>query len=309
MKKILSAVALAVCFVSLFSCRKDNQAPNVDVPPSGDTTLHSVQLNVSSFEAQYANMRVVNLQNDSAQYLKYLYTAIYDATGRLVQWREQLRGRQTDADFGRFNWLLASGTYSVVFVSTTDTLAGSHYLIAYKADSLAGLQIKNYWDNGGLDVFYNKSTLVVGNQDTAVNNIQLSRISGKIEVRFKDNAQLLDSAWLAVSIKGYPAGYSPGSGYYAPSFAGDSIRLKQVSSGVYEGFCLGSSNKIRPVFNGYFYSPVTGYTPIYKVLNNVDVYIYPNKRTVLSGYLSGLQSGGADVSADTDFSGTIFTSF
>lgn len=310
MKKILCAVALTVSVACLFSCRKDNQPPeSVTAPPSGDTAHHTVRMNVSSFEAQYTNMRLVSLQNDSARYLNYLFAGIYDASGRLVSWREQQRGWQGDTAFGKFNWALTSGTYSVVFVATTDTLVGKYYLLNNKADSLAGLRIQNYWTNGGVDVFYNKSTFTVGNMDTVVNSIQLSRISGKIEVHLKDNSQLLDSTSMTVTIKGYPAFYAVGGNFYSPASPGDSLTLKKVSSRVYEGFCLGSSNKINTAFRGFLYKPGVGQQFFTKVLNNVDVYIYPNKRTVLSGYLAGAESGTINLSADAAFSETILTNF
>lgn len=310
MKKILCAVALTASFACLFSCSKNNQSPeSVTVAPAGDTAHHAVRMSVSDFEAQYTNMRLVNLQNDSAQYLKYLFAGIYDASGRLVSWREQQRGWQFDTAFGKFNWALTSGTYSVVFVATTDTLIGKYYLLNNKADSLAGLRIKNYWSNGGVDVFYNKTAFTVGNMDTVVNSIQLSRISGKIEVHLKDNSQLLDSTSMTVTIKGYPAFYSVGGNFYSPANPGDSITLKKVSSRVYEGFCLGSFNKINTVFRGFLYKPGVGQQFFTKVLNNVDVYVYTNKRTVLSGYLAGPDSGSIHLSADAEFSETVLTNF
>jgi hypothetical protein len=309
LKSLRAAAILATGMSAVISCQKQGNGPdensNLIV---ADTNHYQVSVNVASFEAQYTNMRQMDLSKDSSLYLKYLYTAIYDSTGKLVTWAEQKRYTISDTSFGKFKYSLTNGRYTTVFVSTTDTAKGPAFLLSSKTAALSALQIKNYWD-GGMDVFYNKTSFNVSGQDAVAGSIQLARITGKVEVAFNDQKLLLDSTrTLGIAVKGFPATYSVGADTYNAASAGDSISLKRLTNATFEGYCLGSNNKIKVVIRGYF-SNYPVWTSVYKTLDNVDIYIYPNKKTSLTGYLYDNQSGSSNLGVNTDFSETIVTPF
>ena len=304
MKSLLSSALLAVVLL-VASCQKQGNGPEEIVNPILDTTRYKVSLDVASFDAQYTNMKLTDLAKDSSLYIRYLFTAVYDSLGRNVSTKEQVRKSIADTSFGKFSYTLQRGQYQVVFIATTDTLAGSRNLIPNKTANIGSLQVNNpLYNYVGLDIFYNKTAFNVGEQDTAINNIQIERLTGKLELKFNDEKKLIDSTYTNVWIKGAPKTFYPGSETFSTPVS-DSISMKQLSKASFEAYGFGSAGKILVQVSAY-YNPTN--TPVNRIINN-NIYIYRNKKTVLSGYLLNFATGAGNVGVNTDFDETIYLQF
>lgn len=310
MKKLITTTLMAVTVIA-FSCKKDTGYHETSTPVN-DAARYNVTLGIGSFEAQYTDMRVVNLADDTAAYLKYLYTALYDSAGNQIRLTEQLRFNAYDTSFGKFYYTLPAGNYTVVFVAANDTAVIYQGLFNNKNATLQSLQINNLFTSGGYDIFYNKTRFKVSNQDTIASNLQLHRLTGKMELQLKDAAPLLDSSRsLYVAISGFSRAYRPYIDSFTTSVAGDSMFLARTSSSVWAGFCLGGYNRIKTYIYGSLNNPPVYYNqPVYRVIDNLNVYVYPDMKTILTGYLvNNSFSGGSGLSVNTDFSQTVTTTF
>jgi hypothetical protein len=310
MKKMYAGMIAAILLI--VACSKEY---NPVIPNLGQT--YNVRFNVNSFDITYTTMatnngnKTINLMGktvsvdtaanpgDLGGYIQTIAMAVYDAQGTLVTNDVQEYG---ETDFGSFSAQLASGDYTICVVATnkainTDTsvVGNGNGFIGFDysfPSSFNDLFI--YSSNASNDIFYAKRAIQVGNADTTFSNINPSRLTGALQINLLDSATVGNN--LLVTIKNAP---------YRYFVLSDSLQCNPQYSFSYNildnpSFILGSFN------------PLTIELKTPAVTKTVsDVYVYPNKKTILTGSVNSSDSSNASfpIRIDTAYSETLQQNF
>ncbi len=301
-KKLLWA---GLCILAL-ACTKNSTSPKPEsgpeTPVSTTTQLYPVKFRIADIDP--SNGRKAAKEMPAKDYLHYIFYGAYDANGRLASKIVQdytgpvLPGAelgilQDSLPAGDYTILISGGTGQLQFLNTDSTLTS---LTMY---------------NGGDDIFHRKFSVTVGPHDTATSVVRLSRITGQLEVQLTDSLpNTVDN--IMVEFNSFPVSFYP--------------LTEAINMGNASGAGWGVSDHSVPI-------PTTGHVNMYgsnfqyivrivayagtvalyqKEIKNV--YVYPNKKTVLKGAITALPNsldgtGSINVVIDPDYADTIIQTF
>jgi|GEM_PF-2505287 len=304
MKKTRLLLVFAL-FAFAYSCKKSDTA----APAQNDQPTYNVQFNVQNFQASYSDISSntistagLGTQGVTVPYVNTLLYFVYDSLGNLVN--RQMQNRSYSQDFGLITDKLQAGLYTfVIGASTKDT---AFVNTVSNLNTLKVVCYSGWYDEGGQDIFLYKKQLRIGKSDTSFNNIQPSRLTGKLAINFKDSIPS-EYKRMDVYIDSLPAYYNVATG----TLTGQDFQKHSFSPYFSKGlvyYALGSNNGLGIKINGI--TQVNPETIGHKVdLSNKSLFIYPNKQTTLSGKFIDAQSVGLPVGIDTSYSGSINVDF
>ncbi len=270
-------LALGVVFIA---CTKSSGKPEGQSGPvtaSNNAVLHRISLTMDKFNVGFERTPG-SKEMPVKDYLAYFTYIVYDAAGKQIHRIEQgdLRGYEYMPLTGAISDSLPSGNYTVVLAGVN----GDTSFRIVNPDNLATVQLKHDCYGYGVgDVFYKRIELKVSN-DTALSNVNLERLVGKLEIHVTDavfpaNVYYVDTRVYNLSttfnvsnetLQGVDTSY--GGQFYA------------WAQPIITGTHFGSENKLQVAIRIYD----GGFGLIQqKIIDSVVV--YKNKRTVLSGKL------------------------
>lgn len=300
----LFALLCTAAAVSIFCACQKEDTPQAPAPaPSATLTKKAVEFNVGGFVQNVGDFRTVpggsKTRRDSllATKISFLFYFAYDSLGNEVRMIYQ---NVSDAnDFGVIKDSLAPGSYTIVFMGTTDTPAGfggsglndPETQNAHTPLASAGMPLRS---TGVLSLYpvpnayYKKFPLTVSSTDApAVTNVSLERIVGKIEVNVLDavpqNAP--NETTVTINPESVFFGFGSGSSSVLP---GDVISrsISRVSPTQFSELVLNTETpfSVTIKYTGYYSGLTTE-----KTIHNVRC--YKNKRTILTGLLFDVPPG------------------
>ncbi|MEX6691029.1 hypothetical protein QTN47_26205 [Danxiaibacter flavus] len=299
-KKLLWA---CLCIIGV-ACTKTSTSPESSnnptppVNPSVSAKLYPVNFSLGDIEV--SNSRIASKEVAARSYLRYVLYIAYDSAGHLASKVEQdsSYSQHLGAEFGIIRDSLPAGNYTIVMIGSRGK--------PYMGDSSESFLNKFFVQTAGDEIFYKKFNAVVGVKDTATTSVKLSRITGELQLNLTDSLPA-EAQLVRMTLDNFPLYYYPG---------GDS-----VGNIVPLGWAWRYNRAENPLFNissSIFGSnqphtiTIEGLTENYetvceKVVRNV--YVYPNKRTLLKGSINTDFSGAMTVSIDTTYSETIIQNF
>lgn len=302
---------LLIC--AFISCSKETYVNPYPTTPKE----YNVQFNVAPFNVSYANMStqennhvVLGGSNDvNTGYIRNIYIAAYDVNGSLATVLSQQYGQ---ADFGSFNTKLNPGNYTLVIAAgnmpwSSFSDPGNNYI---SNNNFPGLLSNLYigsthfaTDSLG-DVFYYKQPITIS-KDTSFNNLVLSRLTGAFQINLLDSIPA--GSFFKVTVKNAPYRYNVGLDVLQTS-AQNNWYFNYYSNN-YPFYCLGSSNPLTMELNVSKYNPSTYTTETIYSKTVTNVYIYPNKKTILTGKINDAANANMPISVDTSFVGIVQQNF
>ncbi|MBV4356797.1 hypothetical protein [Pinibacter aurantiacus] len=302
MKKTRLLLVVAAFAFAYSSCQKSDST----APAQNDQQTYNVQFNVQNFQASYSDMSpnkisVAGLspQGGSASLANAIVYLVYDSLGNLVNSQQQLK--YGNPNFGVIADKLKAGLYTfVIGAASKDTS------FLYPTSRFTDLKVycdADYYTEGGQDIFLFKQNIRINKSDTSFNNIQPTRLTGKLVINFTDTIPASYKR-MDVSLDSVPAYYHVASGsvgwkqHQAHSF------YPSFSSGLVY-YALG--NQILNVrVDGL---KQTNPDVIDRSISIKNVNIYTNKQTILTGKFFDVQSVGIPITIDTSYSGSININF
>ncbi len=295
-----------VCSAVFFACTKSSTKPDAQAEKPDEQTalpLVGVNFNFSDFEVGFQGARKNAKEMAAKDFLTFLNYSVYDSAGYFVKQISHYKWYDSSR-FGQFSDSLRPGRYDIVFVgSAYDSVYISNYL------QLSTVLINRLAGNGArADVFYKRFSLIVSNKDTTLSNVRLDRITGGLEVRLKDTSLPSNVSRVTVVAKNAPTSFSilqqnavgldsAIAGQFSTQY--DSYPISMAS------FYFGAQNKVQVIIRAF---DKNNLIITEKIVENV--YVYLNKKTVLSGKLfSGPANVEVPVTVDPDYAETINQSF
>jgi hypothetical protein len=219
----------------------------------------------------------------------------------------EIKQFEGDNDFGSVSDKLKRGNYTIVIAGASENyyseerLKDTGYITG--TGRLSTLQIDNEEWQGIHDIFYKKFNLYIDG-DTVLNQIQLDKLTGRLEIKFTDSISP-DIVQIRTSME-----------YEATTFkmANDSFTDFQTYTFGYSppfdnigGFHFGAATKAKVTIQAYTHKDYTWTLVAERVVDNV--YIYPNKTTILTGQLSDSSKTNIPIIVDPQFGDTINIKF
>ncbi|MEX6691028.1 FimB/Mfa2 family fimbrial subunit [Danxiaibacter flavus] len=293
-KMILSICLLtlgAACTKSINDVPPNNNAAS-PIESSASTKNFKVQFQIGNLEV--LNGRHANKEMPLKDYLKHLYYAAFDSTGRRVSKIEQDSSiNELGATLGVINDSLPAGKYTVMLIGTASWFATDN-----SDTTLASMYFKPL----GGEAFFKKITITVGEADTAISNIRLERVTGELELRLTDTLSS-EITWVSVIVNYLDQAYYVAAdtlGQWGASSQGvpysrDVNPLVSIKLSI-----LGSDAKQQIVLHAYDKNGAKIYQKLIK-----DVVIKPNQKLILQGDLAAQDStvAGQPVIFDPDYAG------
>lgn len=303
--KINYWVVIGCIALGIVACKKDVSTSTNEPPVEVNTNPHKVQFNINTFDVSYENMSGREMGGE-ASLLDEIFYAVYDSNGKIIN--SVVQEDKQSPYFGKFQEYLNSGEYTVVFVGRSTLYGGYTQLklgnLIDSTNSLYHLTIFNDY-TGRHDLFLYKNKVIIGYSDTTISGIQLSRLTGLLEVHILEDTT---DAGFSGLIQYAPHGYHPDyEHFFQNSYGGvDSTFLSYQSweknRNILKGYCFGTERNLTISLSMW-----KGGQYFYKTINNVKV--YPNKKTILTGKIDDRLGVVGDIKVDTTFSGAIYQNF
>lgn len=276
-KKMLAAFLLVI---AASSCSKNAvDAPSAASNPtnnhSSESKFHKVNFKLGSFEVDFS--KINGKQVAAKDYLTYLFYIVYDSSGNLVNKQER---NFLNENFGEVTDSLKNGNYTIVFAGSSDPnyfVRGTFAIVQLTYNKLSTLQLFNGFWNG--DLFYNKMNLTIKDSDTTVNNLTLNRISGNLQITLKDPSSLY--AYATAHVTNFPSSLNVLNETLNPFDT--TISVSNLSSHYPFNMTanyFGSNSKLKIVIRAY-----NSKDEVIKERVIDSLFVYPNKKTVLTGRL------------------------
>lgn len=306
MKTKISLLLLA-CSVTMFACTKSSdkveEAKPLPIEHTDGQAKYAVKFNLGNIDVDKGG-RIGNKEMLASDYLLSFFYAAYDSTGKMVSSLIQNRFDENDMPTSHFGLVLDSletGSYTVV-------LAGSDKFIESQVinmETFSGLQFKNFV---GTDFFCKKLRVNVVNKDTSYTTVKLNRLTSHLQVKFKDTFPSTVNR-VVLTVDNMPSLFSPFDDSLSMPVSGDlSMGLvDNVMQQEADWNCIGSYNKLRITIKAY---DVHNVILQQKVVDNI--YLYPNKKVILTGNLDNISEGGSNpivVTLDPDYDETSTVEF
>lgn len=301
-------VALAAC-IAVVACTKSSSRPEENqssgsTPTTGSNVVkYPVHFGLGNIEVTEKG-RIGNKEVPAANFLRYFFYGAYDSSGRLIS-----KKIQSVDDIIAYPWNHGEVSDSLPAGKYTIVLAGANWSFfeeENRDDSL--LNVLKFASKHGQDIFHRKFDITVSEKDTTYGNVRLNRLSGLFQYKITDT---LPDEVIAISvlIDNMPTYYSPVNDSLT---AIDDIRFYNYYDRSNSPFIsgqfsfLGSQNRHKVTISGRTASDKTLYE---KVIENV--FVNPNKITILQGTLSDAPVGGNPIilTADPDYADTTYVNF
>lgn len=302
-KKLLGA---CICIIGV-ACSKSSSSPQTEPKPESpvnqaEAKLYPVNLRVGDLEVSTGRMS--SKEMPVKEYLRYIFYGAYDSTGKLASKivQDYVYGGFPD-DLGVLKDSLPAGNYTV-------EIAGSNYP-CYGGDGDSSINSLSL-SPGYYEIFHKKFSISVGERDTATTTVKLSRITGELDLQLTDTLPAIVK-YINVTVENMPYKFYPATNlfdfYEAQNFTSNYHQDNNlVSQSYFFGSNLPHRISITAEDGG---SPVT--RVLYrKIIDNI--YVYPNKKTVLRGSLSSSSTtpdpnSAISVTIDPDYEETITQDF
>ncbi|MEX6686620.1 hypothetical protein QTN47_03900 [Danxiaibacter flavus] len=305
--KTEASILLLACSFTLFACTKSSEKTEENAPlpieHTFDQAKYAVTFSLGNVDVDKGG-RMGNKEMQASDYLWSFFYAAYDSTGKMVSSLIQNKFDENDMPTSHFGLVLdslATGSYTIV-------LAGSNKFIESQAinlETLPGLQFKNFF---GTDFFYKKLRVNVVNKDTSYTTVKLNRLTSRLHVKFKDTfPQAVNH--VVLTIDNMPSLLSPVDDSLSMPVSGD-FNMGLVDNVMQQEAdldCIGSYNGLRITIKAY---DVHNVILQQKVVDNI--YLYPNKKVILTGNLDNISDGGSNpivVTLDPDYDETSTVEF
>ncbi|MEX6691027.1 hypothetical protein QTN47_26195 [Danxiaibacter flavus] len=271
-KKILCA---CLCVVAV-ACNKSSTAPNENDKPdktaNTSAAIRKYAVRFSLGDIDVSDGRTANREMPVRNYLHYLSYRAYDSTGRLISKivQDSILA-YAGPDFGVINDSLPVGDYTIVVVGA------QYYSVEFYDDTL--LSRFNLFTRHE-DVCLKKFNITVSEHDSIAAPIKLERITGVLEINLKDTLHpevkmekvYVDSTYLHMQIatgelQSSITDFFPswGSLAYPYSFSIGYLGSNTTHTVTIVGCDINEQPVAQRVITG--------------------VYIYPNRKTILTGRL------------------------
>lgn len=221
-KHIITLIAIIAIFSA---CKKDainsgkNGKNTVPVNFNIGYTQSTGTFNVSPNGSKLGTHTLASVDPTLAANAKVLYIAIYGSDGSRLYLTKQL---STDTVFGKAQYNLPPGTYTVAFA------AGQNNLI-YNGTALANDNFNYSGTTGWQDTFFQKETLTVG--ASGINqSVTLERIVSQIIVNIED-AIPSNVTWIQVALGSSQTSGQPVFGVNAGAALGNSTGTIHIPTG------------------------------------------------------------------------------
>ncbi len=307
MKLKLYLIILTLCIAAI-ACTKSSNKPEPEtgpVPPATNETKHLISFGFDDFEVTTTNGKEMNARD----YLGHLIYIVYDSSGKKMHQIEQ-GGYSRQPVVGTISDSLPSGKYTVVLAGKNK---GGDTMVSYmNGDYLYMLQFYRSLRN---DVFYKKFELNVSNKDTVINNLKLEKLTGNLEVQVLDtmppNIASVDVMIFSMPVYFNVLNETLSTSEDEPVAPGGEVDPAQIGNGpiIFNTYHFGSSKKFHVQIRAWEYR---GNVHSLVRQKDVDVAVYPNKKTILSGRLYPPTSPVGTtipVTVDPDFAETINQAF
>lgn len=306
--KLKSYLIIFTLCIAAIACTKSSNKPEPEtepVPPATNEAKHRISFGFDDFEVTTTNGKEMNARD----YLGHLIYIVYDSSGKKMHQIEQ-GGYSRQPVVGTISDSLTSGKYTVVLAGKNK---GGDTMVSYmNGDYLYMLQFYRSLRN---DVFYKKFVLNVSNKDTVINNLKLEKLTGNLEVRVLDtmppNIASVDVMIFSMPVYFNVLNETLSTSEDEPVAPGGEVDPAQIGNGpiIFNTYHFGSSKKFHIQIRAWEYT-----NNVHRLVKqkDVDVVVYPNKKTILSGRLyppSSPVGTTIPVTVDPDFAETINQAF
>lgn len=305
--KTKASILLLACGITFFACTKSSEKPEeneqLPIEHTDAPAKYAVTFSLGNVDVEKGG-RISNKEMLASDYLWSFFYAAYDSTGKIVSSRIQNKFDENDMPTPHFGLVLdslATGSYTIV-------LAGSKLFIERQVanmQTLSGLQFKNIF---GADFFSKKLRVNVVNKDTSYTTAKLNRLTSRLHVKFKDTFPSTVNH-VTLTIDNLPSLFSPANDSLSMPASGDFTMslVDNVMQQEADLDCIGSNNRLKITIRAY---DVHNVIVQQKVLDNI--YLYPNKKVILTGNLDNISEGGSNpivVTLDPDYDETSTVEF
>lgn len=274
-------LCVCLCVVAV-ACNKSSTAPHESDKPDKTTstsaTVRKYPVRFNMADVDVSDGRIANREMPVRNYLHYLFYRAYDSTGRLAsEIVQDSVVAYVGPEFGVINDSLPAGDYTIVVIGAqfnslelnNDTLLSTFQLFTRHED-----------------VCLKKFNITVSEQDSVVAPIKLERITGVLEINLKDTLHpevkmekvYVDSTYLHMQIatgelQSSITDFFPswGSLAYPYSFSIGYLGSNTSHTVTIVGCDINEQPIVQKVVTG--------------------VYIYPNRKTILTGKLFDTSDG------------------
>jgi hypothetical protein len=268
-------VGLLLCVV--FACTKQNDT----TPPVTNQQKSVLKISVADFIQKVKPMLATSARESSSSStardssltgISDIYYFLFSQDGQVVSYRHQT---STESNFGTISDSIPAGTYWA-------TVAASPAQIdVYPSEGLFSIPTVDNTISGAFpDIFYSRQLVTIGQEPISVSMPTLERIMSRLEVNIPD---MISSDSVSIAVRYENAAIKLFTGTSVDGFAfGGGLSVTQRSVGVFSDLVAKNSTGGSRITLNIIYRERSTQNMKTK---SVDVYMYTNRTTVVSGKL------------------------